>query len=257
MVLRSYGFEWQRRSKAAALHLLGCLVIAALVGALILLVWYPWPYRVISGGESLLLLVLGVDVVMGPLITFAIFDARKPTRELARDLTIVVALQLAALGYGLHTVWVARPVVLAFEGERFRVSTAVEIVEAELPKAPAGLQRLSWTGPVTVDTAAVPKGGEEQLQTILMGLGGADLGMRPSFWRPWTAASGLRALKASKAIPSLTGEAGQRVAEAVQRTGRPAAELRVVPMLARRSDWSVLIDGNTGQPLGFAPVDSF
>ena len=45
------------------------------------------------------MLVVSCDLVLGPLITFTIFDKRKPWPELRRDLAIVVALQLAALGY--------------------------------------------------------------------------------------------------------------------------------------------------------------
>ena len=83
-----------------------------------------------------MVLVVSCDLVLGPLITFTIFDKRKPWPELRRDLAIVVALQLAALGYGLHTVIIARPVVLALEEDRFRVVAAPGVLETELPRAP-------------------------------------------------------------------------------------------------------------------------
>ena len=63
-------------------------------------IWYPYPYREISGGRELFLLVITVDVILGPLITLAVFNRKKPRSELRRDLAIVALLQLGALGYG-------------------------------------------------------------------------------------------------------------------------------------------------------------
>jgi len=49
----------------------------------------------------LFLIVVTVDVILGPLITLAVFNGVKPWTELRRDLAMVGVLQLAALGYGL------------------------------------------------------------------------------------------------------------------------------------------------------------
>ncbi|WP_431260090.1 TfpX/TfpZ family type IV pilin accessory protein [Roseateles chitinivorans] len=250
-------FEWQRRTRASAVHLLSCLGIAALVAMLVLLLWYPWPYRIISGGDNLLLLVMGVDIVMGPLITLAIFDIRKPMRELTRDLAIIVVLQLAALGYGLHTVYLARPVVLALEGERFRLTTANDVVAEELPQAEDSLRALPLDGPRLVDTAEPTA--EQRGDAVIQALSGTDIGSRPLFWRPWGDEGRQRALKVAKPLTPLIARVKERAAmdEAIARTGRPIEQLLAVPMIARSNDWSVLIDKNTGDPVGFAPIDGF
>lgn len=249
--------EWRRRGRAAAIHLASCLAVATLVAALVLIVWYPWPYRIISGGDQLLFLVMGVDIVMGPLLTLAIFDVRKPLRELKRDLLIIVVLQVAALGYGLHTVYLARPVALALEGERFRVSTAVQVVKEELPRAPAGLQSLPLDGPRLIATNMPTSA--QQGDAVFMALSGTDIGARPSFWRKWDASARAQALKAGRPLSKFFKGSTYPlpVQEAVVRTGRPAEQLLAVPMVARRLDWSVLIDKRTGDPVGFAPLDSF
>ena len=46
---------------------------------------------------ALFLILVAVDVMMGPLITLFIFNRAKPLRELRLDLVVVGALQLAAL----------------------------------------------------------------------------------------------------------------------------------------------------------------
>lgn len=249
--------EWRRRVRAAGVHLLSCLVVAMAVAALVFLVWYPWPYRIVSGGEKLLFLVMGVDIVMGPLITLAIFDIRKPMRELKRDLAIIVALQLAALSYGLHTVYLARPAVLALEAERFRLTIANDVVMDELPKAVEGLRALPLDGPRLVDT--VEPTDAQRGDAIFKAMAGTDIGARPLFWRPWGAEGRRHALKVAKPLAPLVARAKDRAAfdDAVARSGRPLEQLAVIPMIARDTSWSVLIDKTSGEPVGFAPIDSF
>ncbi len=249
--------EWRRRARAAGVHLLSCLVVAMAVAALVFLVWYPWPYRIVSGGEKLLFLVMGVDIVMGPLITLAIFDIRKPMRELKRDLAIIVALQLAALSYGLHTVYLARPAVLALEAERFRLTIANDVVMDELPKAVEGLRALPLDGPRVVDT--VEPTDAQRGDAIFKAMAGTDIGARPIFWRHWGAEGRRHALKVAKPLAPLVARAKDRAAfdDAVARSGRPLEQLAVIPMIARDTSWSVLIDKASGEPVGFAPIDGF
>ena len=128
--------NWKRRLRASTVHLGISLCIAALAAALVFGLWYPYPYGEISGGRELFLLVVAVDVVMGPLITLAIFNSTKPRRELIMDFTVVGALQLAALGYGLWTVFAARPVHLVFEYSRMSVVHAIDVDADLLAKAP-------------------------------------------------------------------------------------------------------------------------
>jgi len=91
-------------------------------------------------------------VVMGPLLTLVVFDRRKPRTALVRDLTIIAVLQLAALAYGLHTVYIARPVALVYEGGRFRLVTANDVREEELPNAPQAYRTLPLNGPLVPGT---------------------------------------------------------------------------------------------------------
>ena len=114
-------FRMQRALRAAALHLGGSLLVAALAGALVFGLWYPYPYRELAGGRELFLLIVVVDVVCGPLLTLVLYNPAKPRAELWRDLGLVVLIQLAALGYGLHVVWQARPVYMVQEVDRLKV----------------------------------------------------------------------------------------------------------------------------------------
>lgn len=249
--------NWPIRLKAAGCHLIFSLLVAASAAFLILYLWFPWPYRTISGGDSLLMLIMAVDIIIGPLLTLAVFNLKKPRAELVRDLAVIAAFQLAALGYGVYTVFQARPVVLALEVDRFRVTSANDVAQNELPQALEPYRTLPLTGPRLV-TTAVPRADQRE-EAIVMGLGGVDLGARPSYWRPWDASARALTLKAGKSVTNwLTDHPNQEAAvrAAVARTGLPVERLLFLPMLARRSDWSVLVDRETGDPVGFAPIDA-
>jgi hypothetical protein len=250
---------WRSRATAALIHLGGSAAVAALAATLVFTLWYPWPYRIVSGGAELFALLVSVDIVLGPLATFAVFDRRKPWAVLRRDLGVIVLLQVAALGYGLHTTFVARPAVLALEGNRFRAVQALAVEESELPKAPPELRSLSLSGPRTVRTV-MPADGNEKFEAIQLGLAGIDLGMQPRFWRPWDEAGRREALASARPLALLLARQPLRSAEidsALARTGVPEKELVYLPLVARRTDWVVLLHVQSGDIVGFAPIDGF
>ena len=118
--------------KAGAVHFLLSVLVAVLAAALVFMLWYPFPYRELMGGRELFMLVIGVDVVCGPLLTMVLYNPSKPRLDLVRDLGIVAIIQLAALIYGLSVVMAVRPVYLVYEVDRFNAVSAVDIDELAL-----------------------------------------------------------------------------------------------------------------------------
>ena len=110
------------RWKASALHLAISAVIATTVVALMLALWYPQHYFAAMGGATLVLLLIGIDVVVGPLFTLIVYDPKK--KNLRFDLAVIAALQLAALAYGCSIMFNARPVYSVFVVDRFEVVAA-------------------------------------------------------------------------------------------------------------------------------------
>lgn len=250
--------HWQDRLKASAFHLGLSLIIAALAAMLVFGLWYPYPYRDASGGRELFLIVVTVDVILGPLITLTIFNRGKPRSELVRDLTVVGLIQLAALGYGLWTVFVVRPVHLVFEYDRFRVVHAIEVPRELLNQAPADVRKMPLTGP-TVLTLRPFRDVNEEATATLMALQGLPLSARPDLWQAYPQAR-LRVLAAAKPLEELKKRFPQQAAmidSGAARTGKNAAGLMYLPMVARKSFWTVLLDAQSAEPCGFVPLDSF
>jgi hypothetical protein len=249
--------DWKGRAKAAGIHLLLSLLIAALAASLVFLLWYPWPFRIVSGGEELFLLIISVDVILGPLLTFAVFNRAKPRKELVRDLMVVVLLQLAALAYGLYTVYLARPVVVAYEIDRLRVVTHVQVQHEQLAAAQPEFRELSLTGPKLVGTRTSK--GTELMKSVDESLQGVEVSMRPSYWVPY-AESKDRVLKRARGIDVLRKQYPQHKAEldaAITKTGKAEGTLRFLPLQARNLGWSALLDATTGEPVGYVPLDGF
>lgn len=251
-------FNWKERLYACAIHLGISLLIAVLAALLVFALWYPYPYREISGGRELFFIVIAVDVVLGPLITFTVFNRSKPRGELVRDLGLVGLLQLAALMYGLWTVAMARPVHLVFEFDRFRVIHAIEVPEELLAQTSPGIQAMPLSGPTVLAVRPFRDAGEEGDATM-MALQGVHLSARPDLWESYAQAYG-RVLAAAKPVTELKQRFPQQIAlidAAVAKTGTPDDGLRYLPMVGRNSFWTVLLDAKSAEIRGFTPLDSF
>jgi len=119
-----------KRSQAFSWHLLVSLSVASVLASVVFFVWYPQALAYASGVGEIFLLLVGVDVVLGPIIMLIVFNPEK--KELKRDLSIVVMVQMAALFYGMYAVFLARPVYLVFNADRFDVVYASDITEDNL-----------------------------------------------------------------------------------------------------------------------------
>ncbi len=249
---------WKDRIRAAAIHFGLSCAVAVVAAMLVFGIWYPYPYREISGGRELFLIVVTVDVIMGPLITLAVFDRRKPMSELRRDLVVVGSLQLLALAYGLWTVSLARPVHLVFEYDRFRVVHAVDVPDELLSQTPAGLTAMPLAGPTLLSLR--PFNSEsERAEATLAALKGLALSARPDLWQPYGAAAD-EIRRQARPVAELRRRLHNQSAlidAAVSQTGRSPGTLVYVPMIGRRSFWTVLLDATTNEIMGFIPLDAF
>ncbi len=107
------------RTKASLSHFLVSLTIFTVVVLVLRNFWYPTPYFDASGGWQGLTIVAGIDLVLGPLLTFVVFNTKKSKRELVTDLSIIIIFQFAALAWGIHTIYQQRPVAVVFWENEF------------------------------------------------------------------------------------------------------------------------------------------
>ena len=123
------------RLKAFAFHLgaSACALLVILGG--MYAGWYHWPGWYLTGVLKVLLLVIAVDLVLGPSLTLLIANPRKPRRELARDIAIIAVVQLGALIYGATTLWQGRPLFYTFSADRLETVQASDIKPEDIETA--------------------------------------------------------------------------------------------------------------------------
>ncbi|MCG8434678.1 MAG: hypothetical protein MJA83_11670 [Gammaproteobacteria bacterium] len=107
------------RWRAFGAHFGISLVIFIVLLLIIVFLWYPGALFSAAGGWQGIRIVIGVDLVLGPLLTLIIYNAAKPRHLLYLDLSIIATVQLLALAAGIYIVHNERPVVVAYAYNNF------------------------------------------------------------------------------------------------------------------------------------------
>jgi hypothetical protein len=243
------------RWRAAAIHLAISAAIAAVVLGFMLVVWYPPPLFLAMGGVGLALILVGVDVVLGPTLTLVVFRVGKP--GLKFDLAAIGACQIAALIYGCYVISLARPAFIVFIKDQFQVATVTQLAPEQLAKARYPQFRSpSWTGPVLA-FGEIPQDHAKQQELIFLALSGMDLHMFPEYYAPYedNRAAILRGAwplsRMRKEEPTVT----RVVDEWLAASGANEQNLRYVALRGRISWVAVLIDATTAEPVKMLLTD--
>lgn len=237
------------RWRAAGIHLLISAGIAAAVLTLMLLIWYPPPLFRAMGGVGLALILVGVDVVLGPALTLVVFRSGK--RGLKFDLAMIGAVQIAALLYGCHVISLARPAFIVFVKDQFQVATVASLDPEQLARArDPRFRSPSWAGPVWA-FGEWPKDAARQQQLMFLALSGIDLQQFPEYYAPYEQGRA-EILRRAWPLERMRKEE-PAVAEVVdawlKSSGAEETKLRYVPLKGRISWVAVLIDAATAEPV--------
>ncbi len=243
------------RWKASALHLAISAAIAAAVVTLMLAVWYPQPYFAAMGGDTLIMLLIGVDVVVGPLITLIIFDPKK--KNLRFDLAVIAVLQLSALVYGCSVMFDARPVYNVFVVDRFETVAANQIDAASLAAVRTDEFRDASARRSEGHRRTPARPPERKAEIIMSAMnGGADLANLPELYVPYAQfrQDAARSARPLAELAKRQPDAAETIRSYVAGTGRAEATLGFLPMKARNRDMTVVVDVMTGDVVGIVPV---
>lgn len=144
-------------------------------------IWYPDPYLYLNAADRILLVLIGVHVIVGPILTLIVFKPGKP--GLKMDMVTIVTVQFLALLYGTAILYQERPLFLVFAVDRFELVTAseIDINEIRYPE----LKELPVVGPgiAVAQQPLDPKIRQEILLDVVL-RGGADIERRPSLYEP-------------------------------------------------------------------------
>jgi hypothetical protein len=237
------------RWQAAGTHLLICAAIAAAVIAVMLGVWYPGPLFEAAGGSGMLYILVGVDVILGPLLTLIVFKSGK--RGMKFDLTMIGLVQIAALVYGAHIVYLARPAFIVFVKDRFELVTAVDLEPEALAAAKYPQFRApGWTGPLLA-AADMPADPKERGKLIDAALAGFDLQHFPRYYVPYAERTQEVLAKAQTIARLRTAEpiSARVVDNYLAASGVREDDVRALLLRTRFAWVVVLLDPKSAQPL--------
>jgi hypothetical protein len=168
------------RLKAFAAHISASACVLAVLLGILYLGWYRWPGWYVTNFLHVTSILLTVDVTMGPLFTLLVANPRKPRRVLARDVGVIVTLQLVALAYGIVTLWGGRPLYYAYSQKELETVAA-----SQVPASEAELARLQnphfaphWYNLPRLVYASLPSGAASPTASRI------DVTQMPRYFKP-------------------------------------------------------------------------
>ena len=241
------------RLKASAIHLLISALIVGVIFALIFFVWYPAPTFLIAGAFSIVLILIGVDLVLGPLLTMIVYKKDKPGLKL--DLAVIAAIQLIALVYGTFTLYQERPYYMVFIVDRLNLVTEKHIDKSKLRFDE--LHQKPFADVIRV-FARMPEG--DEFQAFLKGVvfeGQPDMEGRPEYWEPYAAGREIvmNRTKPLSELKRVTEQDERRVQQAIDTYSTDHPRLGYLPISTLKDEIGMIMDMDTAEPIDVIQVD--
>ncbi len=243
------------RWKAAFIHLLISALVVGSVAAVIIWLWYPPALMPMAKADRLLMLIGGVDLVAGPLLTLIVYKAGKP--KLKMDLTIIALMQFLFLSYGLYTIWDSRPVFLVAVPDRFELVFANEISDKRLSEAKLKqFRHLGFGKPVLVGTL-FPTDIKEQQQILFSAIAKqGDIQQMPKHYVEYAdVKTGLMKFAKRLDDTALNKSEAQALENAAKDYGFAAKDLRYLHLGSSRGYAVMLVRADTAEPVGPVNID--
>lgn len=237
------------RFRASGFHLVISLLVGLVLLALSWFMWYPAPMLMAIGGHEIFLLVVGIDVVLGPLLTLVVFKSGKKTLKF--DLAVIALLQIAALVYGVSTLLEARPAYVAALGDKFQVIQATEVTDANLAKAKTSLP---WWGPRWVGTKAPTGRYDIDAVNDVTAVGGGR-GHFPQIHVPYDSMAKelIQRAQPIAALKKINSAQAAEIDAWLAKHGYTEQTAKFQPIKISASEFVVMIDAKTAAVIGIAP----
>jgi hypothetical protein len=212
-----------------------CIGLSALI--VVYFLWYPWPLSEAIGVTHIFLLLLLIDITIGPIITFLIY--KTDTKKLKFDLSVIVLIQLSAFIYGFYAISQGRPAWLVYNVDRFELVRNNEIVEDNIEKALPQYQQPSLLKPQYVAVEFAKDTQQRNNDMFAEVLGGVSLAQRPERYVSFTQA---KQQVQQRGQPLNTLEQFNDKAQVQKALAKYPQASSWVPLKANSVDMTVLLD---------------
>lgn len=236
--------------KAFFVHLGISLCIAVGCLLFIYLGLYPAPLDKATGILHIFLLMMGIDVVLGPLLTLLVFKKGKKT--LVFDLTVIALLQFGALVYGMYHIYEGRPVWVVYNVDRFDLVRANEVDDRHLDQAEPQFRKPSLFG-VRYVASVIPDAVEAKTTIMMEEIGsGVAPSQRPELYRDLSA---VQASIQSRSLPLSDLDKFNDKQKVVAILAKYPIANAYLPLKANKQDLTVLVDKDKAQVVGLVDLN--
>lgn len=166
-----------KRTKLFLSHLIISISLALLVIGLVFFIWYPSSLTTAVGVTHIFLMLLVIDVILGPLLGLLVYKEGKNTLKF--DLSVIILIQIVALCYGVFSIEQGRPAWLVYNVDRFELVRKNELVDTNIQHAQPQFQKPSWFKPQYVATEFAKDIQQRNDEMFAEVLGGISIAQRP------------------------------------------------------------------------------
>ncbi|MEK5758333.1 TfpX/TfpZ family type IV pilin accessory protein [Acinetobacter variabilis] len=231
-----------RRYNFFSFHLVLSLFVGLVIILIVFLVWYPTPLATATGVTHLFLMMLAIDIVIGPILGLIVY--KDNLKVFRRDLSFICILQVIAMGYGVYTIAQGRPAWLVYSIDRFELVRNNELIYKDFDNIQEEYKSPSWFGPKIVGSQLsnnLNTRSNEMFEDIL---GGVSLAQKPKYYTDFKEVN----TELQKNIQDAKLLVQFNNANLVQQTLKryPDAD-SFVPLKANELDMTVLLHKQTGK----------
>lgn len=232
------------RYQASGSHLFLSACIAATLSVGVYFLWYPGELAYASGISAIFLLLIGIDVVLGPVLTLIVFNPKK--KSLKFDLSLIVFVQIAALIYGMHTILIARPVYMVFNVDRLDVVYANDITDEALAKATRSeFKSLPYFGPKTI-AATLPSDSALAMEISINALStGTDIQHLPERYTSYSSQKDKIKAKIKPLNELSDRNSEEDIQMLIERYSDIEQDVGFLPLLAKEQYVAIVLDKDT------------
>lgn len=126
-------------------HLSVSAIIAVIAICIVYFVWYPAPLGKALGVLHLFLMLIVIDVIVGPLFSLLVYKEGKKTLKF--DLAVVILLQVCAFIYGFYHIAQGRPAWIVYGDRVFNLVKNSDIEQNGVERAKEAYKHVGYWGP--------------------------------------------------------------------------------------------------------------
>jgi hypothetical protein len=232
------------RYQASLVHLfLSALLVGSVVGVVFWL-WYPEPTFGIVGVLPIILMLIAIDLVLGPLLTMIVYKHGKP--GLKFDLSVIALVQIVALAYGTHILYQEKPHYLVFAVDRLEFVAKTHIDPLVMRFEESQTEKFAGLTLVYARRPTDPDEYQRYFDSVIFE-GQPDLERRPEFWEPWSGGADMLRQQA-KAIEDITAESPleqENLRRAIEEHASNHPNLGLLPIGGIEANIGMLVDRDT------------